>query len=55
MNRSIVAGFLEVLAVVVSLVVTDLVFGVAAALYLLAAWCLIFAYVLTPKRRKVPH
>lgn len=58
MNRVIVAGIFEVLAVMASLVATYLEFGVAATLYLLAAWGLIFGYVLTPKpkrRREIPQ
>lgn len=58
MNRSIVAGIVEILAVIASLVATYLAFGVAATLYLLAAWGLIFGYVLTPKpkrRQEIPQ
>lgn len=52
MNRSIVAGMFEILAVIASLVATYLAFGVAATLYLLAGWGLIFGYVLTPKPKR---
>jgi membrane protein implicated in regulation of membrane protease activity len=51
-ERWILAGLFEIAAVIASLVATFMLFGVAAALYLFAAWALIFAFVLTPRPKR---